>query len=105
MTCCICGKLYDPIERNKQFFQVTDVEQFEVIPIHNLQKDGKVIALCNTCTKAAGFGKLTFSKYHRFVYNEPLAAKMYEVDQEWDLPKAVDESVTRKPMKRKRKTA
>ena len=83
MTCCICGRIYDPIERNKQYFRVTDMEKLEVIPIYNLQKDGKVIALCHTCTRAAGFGKLIFSKGKRFVYNEKLQSQMYEIDQEW----------------------
>ena len=83
MTCCLCGKLYDPVERNKQYFNVTDMDEMKVIPIHCLHVDGKTLALCHTCMKAAGFGKLIFSKNKRYIFNEKLHSKMYEVDQEW----------------------
>ena len=83
MTCCICGKLYDPVERNKLYFRVTDMQECEVRNIYNLSLDGKVLALCSTCTRAAGFGKLIFSKSKRYVYNERLQSQMFEVDQEW----------------------
>ena len=102
MTCCICGNRYDPVNRNKNYFCVTDTEKIEVIPIHSMHIDGKTLALCPTCMKAAGFGKLIFSKNKRYVFNEPLCAKMFEIDQEWEEP---TESEPHMPafMKQKRK--
>ena len=85
MTCCICGAYYDPVERGKKYFCVTDTENVEVINVHQLMIDGKVLALCHNCMRAAAFGKLMYQKHKRFVLNEPLKAKMFEIDQQWEV--------------------
>ena len=83
MTCCICGKLYDPVERSKKFFSVVDTENFEVVNVHQLRVDGKTLALCHTCMKAAGLGKIVYSKSKRYIMNGPWYGNMFEIDQNW----------------------
>lgn len=83
MICCVCGELYKPEERDHKFFQVADMQEIELINIEHLENKGKILALCDRCTRAAAFGKLEVAtKNTRFKYYRPqLRAAMYEEDQ------------------------
>lgn len=89
--CCICGRLYNPEERLRNYFQYLDIENIEVRICDILKKDGKTLALCPTCFKAAGFGYLELTKQkpeHRYQYYRPdLKAPMFEEDQEREIAK------------------
>lgn len=87
MICCLCGALYQPEERDKKFFQIADMQEIELKNIDHLHLQGKVLALCERCTKAAAFGRMELSNQTRYRYYRPqLRAEMFEEEQ--DQPKA-----------------
>ena len=86
--CCICGKMYNPEERPRNYFQILDLEEFELSTRDILEVDGKALALCPTCMKAAGFGYLELSKQKRYQFYRPdLIAPMFEEEQEREIAK------------------
>lgn len=86
--CCICGRSYNPEERPRNYFQYLDRENIEVLTCDILKKDGKTLALCPTCFKAAGFGYLELTNQNQYEYYRPdLKAPMFEEDQQREIAK------------------